>query len=101
MNLLRLFGRGSKKIIARGRTAQARVDAVRQCWWIKINTKPFRRDMWDGAVFPFIISFSYDADGIPCHGKGFVPYRLSCPRAGDTVSVSYDPDHPRRCAVRF
>ena len=56
--LLRMFGIGVSAAIAGGQT-EGIVTEVKTCHWFKINTKPIRKHMWDGAVYPHIIHFTY------------------------------------------
>ena len=43
---------GRRALRARGRPVRGVVLSVRTLWWIKVNTKPVRRHMADGARFP-------------------------------------------------
>ena len=54
---LRMFGIGVSDAITGGQTEGVITD-VKTCWWLKVNTKPVRRNMFDGALFPHIWVFS-------------------------------------------
>lgn len=101
MNLLRVFGFGSRKRIEKGARTRGEVTAVQPCWWLKINTKPIRTHMLDGAVVPHIIQFTYSAGGSTRRGSRYVGYRSRCPDVYERITVFYDPKHPADYAVRF
>ena len=61
MKLFRMFGAGSKKILAENHTAEGTVTSVGTCWWIKVNTKAARMGAMDGARFPHIVRFTVDS----------------------------------------
>ena len=77
------------------------VTRVKTCWWLKINTKPIRLSMFDGAVFPHIIHFAYTVDGLAYQGKRYISYKKKCPQVGEKVTVYYDGDHPRKYSVEI
>ena len=56
--LLRMFGIGVTNAIAGGQT-EGTVTEVKTCYWFKVNTKPVLRNMFNGALFPHIIHFTY------------------------------------------
>lgn len=99
MNLFRMFGFGSQKIISQGYETTGAVTAVDVCWWIKINTKPVRRHPLDGARFPHIITFTYSVNGVSYQGSRYVRYYLRCPGKGETIPVFYDKSDPAQYAV--
>ncbi len=98
MNLLRLFGFGSDKVLAKGFHVPGKVTKTYSCWWLKVNTKPVRLHSLDGARFPHIITFAYTVDSIPYEGKLWVPYSLRPPQPGEEIPVYYDPDKPEHYA---
>ena len=100
MNVFRLFGVGGNHIRATGCSVPGTITAVGRCWWLKINTKPVRRFSGDGAVYPSIITFSYQVDSIPYVGILYIPYRCRVPHAGETIDVYYDPANPKKYACR-
>ena len=99
MNLLRCFGIGSNRIIGDGITVTGTVIKQSVCWWLKVNTKPVRKHAWDGAVFPHIITFSYQIDGIGYTGSRFVHWNLRCPVVGEHITIYYDRCDPQKYAV--
>jgi len=98
MNLLRLFGIGSNAILAKDSSVPGTVTDVYRCWWLRINTKPVRRFSGDGAVYPHIITFEYQADGMSRIGKLYIPVRYRVPSKGEKIEVYLDPDDPLKYA---
>ena len=98
MNIFRLFGIGGNNIRAADCSIPGIVTAVSRCWWLTVNTKPVRRFSGDGAVYPSIITFSYQVDSIPYVGKLYIPYRYRVPQTGETIVVYYDPANPKKYA---
>lgn len=98
MNILRIFGIGAGNIRACNCSVSGTVTNVSRCWWLTINTKTVRRFPGDGAVYPSIITFSYQVDDIPYAGKLYIPHYCRVPQTGETISVYYDPKHPRKYA---
>ena len=104
MSILTTFNLGngkkiSEKIISENERTTGMITSVKTCWWIKINTKPFRRHMLDGAKFPHIIRFTYTVNGAAYQGSSCVDWHLRCPNKGETVTVFYDKDDPAQYAV--
>lgn len=98
MNLFRLFSIGADAILRKGCSVPGTVIKVSRCWWLKINTKPIRRYSGDGAVYPHIITFEYQVNGITYQGQLYIPVRYLVPQAGTAIAVYYDPDKPQRYA---
>lgn len=98
MNLLRLFGLGSQGILNKNHFVSGSVVMVSRCWWLKVNTKPVRRFPGDGAVYPHIVTFTYQVDNVSYTGKLFIPLRYRVPQKGETIPVYYDPGKPGRYA---
>ena len=95
---LRVFGIGVTDAIAGEQTEGVVVD-VKTCWWIKINTKPVRRHMMDGAVFPHIIRFTYTVEGKEYAGSRYVNWNVRCPVKDEVITVYYDVENPAKYAV--
>ena len=98
MNIFRLFGIGGSKIRRADCSIPGTITAVSRCWWITINTKPVRRFSGDGAVYPSIITFSYQVDNVSYVGTLYIPYRCRVPQAGETIGIYYDPANPKNYA---
>ena len=101
MKLLRTFGWGEKKLLSGGHAVTGRVTDVKKCWWLKVNTKPVRVSGLDGAVFPNIIHFTYEVDGVSYQGSRYVGLHPSFPRKGEALVVYYDEQNPTRYAVNI
>ena len=108
MSIAVTFSLGSQKnnrreqeIISGNNRAVGTITAVKICWWIKVNTKSFRRHMLDGAKFPHIIDFAYIVNGVAYRGSRCVNWYMRCPGKGETITVFYDRDKPAQCAVTF
>jgi len=93
-----MFGLGVKKAIA-GEQTEGVVTDVKTCWWLKVNTKPVRRNMFDGAVFPHIIYFTYTVGGQIYTGKRYVNWNKRCPIKGEKIKVNYETENPEKYAV--
>ena len=101
MNILRLFGIGSDKILAMGCCVKGKVTKSSRCWWLTVNTKPVRRFSGDGALHPSIITFEYQAGTISCTGKLYIPIRHRVPQVGESIDVYYGPEKPQKYACHF
>ena len=96
--MLRMFGIGVNLAIAGQQTVGVVTD-VKTCWWLKGNTKPVRRNMFDGALFPHIIHFTYCVNGLTYTGKRYVNWNKNCPLKGEKITVYYETARPDRYAV--
>lgn len=95
---LRMFGIGVSNAIA-GEQTEGTVIDVKPCWWLKVNTKPVRRNLFDGAVFPHIIHFTYCVNGQTYTGKRYVNWNKHCPIKGEKITVYYETNKPDKYAV--
>ena len=95
---LRMFGIGVTNAIA-GEQTEGKVTEVKTCWWLKVNTKPIRRNMFDGTVFPHIICFTYVVGGQTYRGKRYVNWDKPCPQKGAKLTVYYEKENPANYAV--
>lgn len=101
MGIWEMLGISDRAVIAKGRCVMGRVTEVRRIWWIKINTKPVRKHAFDGAEYPMLICFSYEAEGAGYSGKRVINYTRRCPAVGEALTVYYDPARPERYAVKM
>ncbi len=76
-----------------------KVIAVKKQWWLKINTKPFRRGTFDGAKFPYIITVSYAVDGKEYKKRKWIWIDERCPEKGENVTVVYEENKPRKSKI--
>lgn len=95
---LRMFGIGVTNAVA-GEKTEGVVTQVKTCWWLKVNTKPVRRNMMDGALFPHMIHFTYDVGSHTYRGKRYVNWNKQCPETGDKLTVYYEKENPAKYAV--
>ena len=93
-----MFGIGVSNAIAGAQTEGTVID-VKPCWWLKVNTKPVRRNLFDGAVFPHIIHFTYCVNGQTYTGKRYVNWNKHCPIKGEKITVYYETNKPDKYAV--
>ena len=97
--MLLMLGIGAGRIIKTGGKTSGKVTKVSTCWWPKINTKPVRKHMWDGAVYPHIIDFAYTVNGKEYTGRRYVSWEKTCPQMNETIQVYYDREDPAKYAV--
>lgn len=98
MKLLRIFGIGAGKILAKDRSVKGTVTAVGNSY-IHVVKKPVRLYPNDrNTICSHYISFTYTVDNIPYKGKLYVDLRYRCPRTGEKIDVYYDPENPARYA---
>ncbi len=93
-----MFGIGVTDAIA-GEQTTGVVTEVKRCWWLKVNTKAFRQNMFDGALFPHIIHFTYSVYGQTYTGKRYVNWNKRCPVKGEKLTVHYEKSSPQKYAV--
>ena len=78
---------------------QGIVISVSKQWWLKVNTKPFRKHALDGAVFPYIVMVQYTVDGHSFVKRKWIHAGKPVPGAGSTVTVLYDQFRPQKAKV--
>lgn len=93
-----MFGIGVTNAIA-GEQTEGVVIGVKTCWWLKVNTKPVRRNMFDGALFPYIIAVAYTVKGQSYQGKRYVNWNKRCPQKGEKLTVYYEKEDPAKYAI--
>ncbi len=82
------------------RTA-AHVTQRKMCWWLKVNTKPVRTCMADGAKFPYTIRYKYEANGVTYTGWKFLWIDKRVPDIDETFPVYYDAANPKKHYADF
>ena len=98
MNILRIFGLGSHKILAKNCSTKATVTTV-QTSYIHVVKKPVRLYLNPtNTICSHFISFTYTVDNIPYKGKLYVDLSFRCPQKGAQLDVYYDPENPRNYA---
>ena len=75
------------------------VISVKRQWWLKINTKPVRKHMWDGAIFPYIIKVRYTVDGQDYIKRKWIRAGHPVPEAGGNATVICCEDAPEKATI--
>lgn len=75
------------------------VISVKKQWWLKINTKPVRRNALDGAIFPHIIKVQYTVDGKTYTKRKWIGANSQPPVAGSSVTVLYWGNNPKKAKI--
>ena len=68
-------------------------------WWLKINTKPFRRDYLVGAIFPYIIKVKYIVDEKEYIKRLWIKAGNFVPPVGSELKVIYNEFKPSKAKV--
>lgn len=98
MNLLYVFGIGSKKILAKGVSVKGTVTGVGTSL-IHVIKKPVRIGVnSSNTMFSHYIYFTYTVDNIPYKGKFYVDVNYRCPQKDEILEVFYDPENPAHYA---
>lgn len=98
MSLLRIFGIGADRILAKDCHVSGVVTRV-EISYIYVVKKPVRLGINENnTLFSHYIHFTYFVDGTPYRGKLFVSLRYRCPQKGETIEVYYDPEKPENYA---
>lgn len=100
MGIANYIGLGRSRLLAKGRMTHGVVASTRSLWWCKVNTKPVRLHLADGARFPHSVAFRYTVDGREHTARTVLGWYARCPGVGETVRVFYDPDRPSRCTLQ-
>lgn len=100
MNILWIFGIGSKKLLSGGHSVVGTVTKVDTCWWLKINTKPVRTHAMDGAIFPHMVSYTYAVNGQTYSGKRIISAYAKAPNTSASIQVYYDENNPSHSTIK-
>lgn len=68
-------------------------------WWLKINTKSFRKHPLDGALFPYIIKVSYIVDNVAYVKRKWVNAGADIPDIESQVKVLYNIQNPKKAKI--
>ena len=74
------------------------VSAAKQ-WWFKVNTKPVRMGVLDGAAFPHIIKVQYVVDGNTYTKRKWIGAGQAVPAVESEVTVLYCSSKPGKAKV--
>lgn len=69
---------------------------LKKIWWIKINTKAFRKSSLDGATFLYIITVKYTVNDTTYEKNKFVYLGDKEFNDGDRVVVSIKENNPSK-----
>ena len=72
------------------------VISVKTQWWMKVNTKSFRKGALDGATFPHIVKVRYVVDGREIVKRKWLNAWVTAPYVDEKVSVIYKEDKPTK-----
>jgi len=70
--------------------------SVRTQWWLKVNTKPVKTHMMDGATFPHIVKVKYTVGNLEFVRRKWLWAGMRYPQMGDRVTVIYREDKPTK-----
>ena len=101
MGIFNMFGGGRKRILAQGERTQGTVTKAAACRWLKVNRKPVRIHVLDGAAFPHIIPFRYWVNDRGYAGTAYVNWNVRCPEVGEKITVFFDREDPAQYAVKL
>lgn len=98
MKFSRIFGIGSRKILAQGHSVNGIVTGVSRSY-LYVVKKPVRLYVNDqNTRTSHYIFFTYTVNGISYKGKLWVSLRYRCPQKGEQIEVFYDPNQPENYA---
>ena len=98
MNLLRIFGLGRQKILAKNCCTKGTVIMV-QASLLHVVKKPVRLyPNPRNTMYSHYIAFVYCVDNTPYKGKLYVDLAYRCPQKGEQIDVYYDPEKPENYA---
>ncbi len=75
--------------------------SVKKQWWLKVNTKAFRRGPLDGALFPHVIKVRYTVNGIEYLKRIWIGAQYPVPVEGGTVPLVFDEERPDKVRVLY
>ncbi|MBO5280442.1 MAG: sugar ABC transporter permease [Clostridia bacterium] len=70
--------------------------SVKTQWWLKVNTKSFRKHAFDGATFPHVVTVKYSVDETEIVRKKWLGAHITPPSINERVTVIYREDKPTR-----
>ena len=98
MKILRMFGIGAGKILAKNCCVSTTVTRVRNSYLYVIK-KPVRiGNTEENTRFSHLIDFTYTVDGTSYQGSLFLTPYSRCPQKGEPIQIYYDPENPRNYA---
>ena len=98
MNLLRIFGIGSKRILKKNHSAKGVVTLARKSALYVIKKPVLLYPNDSNTLYSHFITFTYCVDSISYQGKLFIGPNSRCPQKGEQIDVYYDPENPKNYA---
>lgn len=74
---------------------------VKKQWWLKINTKAFRKGTFDGAIFPHVIKVKYEVGEKTFFKRKWISANVNAPSVNEKVLVYYQNDKPRKAKIEL
>lgn len=75
------------------------VISAKRIWCIHINRRPSLPTEKGGALFPYAVTFKFEADGKTYILKKFSGFLAASPLPGDSVAVTYRAANPEKCKI--
>lgn len=75
------------------------VISAKRIWCIHINRRPSLPTNKGGALFPYAVTFKFEADGKTYILKKFSGFLAASPLPGDSVAVTYRAANPEKCKI--
>ena len=75
------------------------VVSVAKQWWLKVNTKPVRMGVLDGAAFPHIVKVQYVVDGTTYMKRKWIGAGQTVPAVGSELTVLYCSNKPGKAKI--
>lgn len=80
-------------------TVTGTVISAKRIWCIHINRRPSLPTNKGGALFPYAVTFKFEADGKTYILKKFSGFLAASPLPGDSVAVTYRAANPEKCKI--
>lgn len=80
-------------------TVTGTVISAKRIWCIHINKRPLLPTEKGGALFPYAVTFKFEAGGKTYILKKFSGFLAASPLPGDLVTVTYRAAKPEKCKI--
>ncbi len=78
---------------------KGKIISIKKQWWIKINTKPIRKHPLDGAIFPYIIKYTYTVDNKTYTKRQWLKAGTPIPQLNDQITIIYSIEKPSKSKI--
>lgn len=75
---------------------EGKIIKVSKLRWLKINKKPFRTSLSDGATFPYKIRVEYNVNNKKFEKSKIIYWGNDSVNVGDQVIVTYEQSNPSK-----